>query len=321
MRLLFLLALVAATAFAAGRWMVTAANPEVAFWSGVIAKRDVELAGLRAKRPGEGVVLFTGGSSCAFSVDPPRVAEVIGRPCFNLGGVARAGANYLIHEALKRSQPGDLLVLALEPHFITEEGRSRPTQLGLAMSLEAGDSAGAAGGESFGRTVSWREQANLLRPGARYFGTWSAKLATGKLGYRYTMDDLRPGGRLETPVRTASLFSAALPARVLTEEGKDMLRRVAEVARRKNVAVVYSLPWAYTDPQFLEQNRAMNRNLMQEVATLMPVLDDPAFGTCAEKGFYADSEYHLTAEGSHARSLAVAAGLKANLGGRSGSGD
>ena len=308
MRRIFILVIAMASAFFLGRWMVTNGNPEVEFWAELSEVRDYELSEIRSN--GGGVILFAGGSSCAFSVDPVIIKEETGRSAYNLGGVAGAGSRYLIDQAMRRAEAGDLLILALEPHFLREDRREKSTQLGMALSAHSGELSQAAGGETFSGEVTCREYLRSMRPGARYFSTWMGKLMAGGVTYRYTMKDRRCGGRLETAIRKDHYYSEPILSSSLTAEAVMMLETTCEVAARKGVLIAYSLPWSYTNIEYVDHNREANRLLVEEVSEIMPVLSDTDFGACPEQAYFADSEYHLTAAGSEARSRAIARGIQ-----------
>src|SRR5690606_23203255 len=84
MRLLVRLLLLALLAYAAGAVLLVRENPEAAFWGDLRARQDAELAKLRESYPGTPVILFAGGSSAAFSVDPALVTATCGVLAVNL---------------------------------------------------------------------------------------------------------------------------------------------------------------------------------------------------------------------------------------------
>jgi hypothetical protein len=293
---------------------MTSANPETRFWHALHARRVGDHDALHGAHPGKPSVIFTGGSSCAFSIDPIIISEATGLPAFNYGGAARSGAKFLIGNALARCRNGDILVLALEPHFLTEPGREQATQLGMSLAIAMKDPELALGGACFDSSVSLRDITNLLRPGARYMATWIGKAARGDLSYRYTLDDYREGGRLDTSFDNKWLAaSRALPPQHLTEEGKQLLREVVRIGNERNLKVIYALPWAYTESEHVEANRKLNRTLLDEIAAIVPVLEDPMLGAIDDRSLFSDTEYHLSDAGSRRRSEAVVKALVANF--------
>lgn len=316
MKLLLRLILVALLAFGAGAFLLVRENPEARFWAQLRARQELELAQLRSAHPGSPVVLFTGGSSCAFSVDPAIVTAETGRPSVNLGTSAWSGPKYYLHRAFQSARAGDLLVLVIEPNFLTETGMLDPTPLGLALAWDSGDPDAAAGADSFGETLSPLQHLDLLRPGARYLVTWSAKSLAGGERYYYTLNDLRPGGRLETARRhpTGHGDDRVHPGQ-LTPEAGILLERVAALARQREIRVAYALPWYFTAEASAAANRATRRALLDQIAGIMPVLEDPALGVRTEPGLFSDTNFHLTAGGSGQRSRVLGRSLLPLLGG------
>ncbi|WP_193211697.1 hypothetical protein [Luteolibacter marinus] len=310
MRLLFRLLLTAVVAFAAGAWLLVRENPEAEFWAELRGRQDQELAELRSARPAEPVLLFAGGSSCAFSVDPGIITAGTGMGAVNFGTSAWSGPKYYVAEVFRRANPGDRVVLGIESNFLTEPGLMEPTPLGLALAWGEGDPDAAVGGPFFGDSLGIREHAGLLRPGARFLVTWLAKRIAGGERYYYSMADLRPGGRLETRRgHPGGKGDPEIHPGSLTPEAKDFLEAVARRSRESGVGMVYTLPWYFTAPESAEANREARRQLLTEIAAIMPVLDDPMLGVCTEPGWFADTNFHLTATGSEKRSRFLAGAL------------
>jgi hypothetical protein len=311
MKRIVLLLILALLAYAAGALLLVRANPEAAFWCDLRARQDAELEAIRRENPGRPVLIFTGGSSTAFSVDPAVVAAESGLPAVNLGTGAWSGPKYYVHRSLQRARAGDVLVLGIEPNFLVEAGLLEPSQLGLAMAWREGDPDAADGGGSFGGGISWRERAGLLRPGARYLVTWAAKAVAGGERYHYTLADLRDGGRLETarPHPTGAGDPVIHPAE-LTAEAREFLGQIAAAARERGVRVVYALPWYFTAPESAAANREARRHLLEQIAGILPVLDDPALGVRTEPDLFSDTHFHLTARGSAERSRRLGRALR-----------
>src|SRR5690606_10378634 len=125
----------------------------------------------------------------------------VGVDSMNFGGPAGAGVKYLIARAFLESKSGDTIVLALERHFLTEEGRSKSTQLGVAFAVDAGKPLLADGHPVFQCDFDVSHSINMFRPGARFVATLVGKKLSGRPMYRYDLNDLRKGGRLDTDYR------------------------------------------------------------------------------------------------------------------------
>jgi len=310
-KLIFSCLVSALVSFVAGAWILICQNPEVEFWLAIEGKRDAELESLRVSRPEYPCIIFSGGSSCAFSIQPSIVESVVGLPTFNYGSVAGAGAKYIIHQSLERCRKGDILVLALEPHFLVQANRGKPTQLGVALAVANGNSQLAVGGETFGASLSPIQGFTFLRPGPRYTATWIGKGLRGDMSYRYSVKDYRPAGWLETNFRGGFLNpSGKLPPQQLSNEGRQLLNSARTSADERGVRVYYSLPWLLTNESIAKKNRDSNSYLLGSIAEIMPVLKDPTMGAQTNHLYYSDTEYHLNSIGSELRSKIVAEAIK-----------
>lgn len=305
MRFLVSILLTVLLAFGLGFYLAVPANPEVKFWSAVVKARDDEMKQVRSEHPGQPIIAFTGGSSTAFSIDP-AIIERHGRiSAFNLALPVAAGPEYLVHQAMDRLRPGDLLVVSLEPDLLcADDPETSPSKFSFAMAFADGKTTQAAGGDTFGNYPGLRDYLSLPRPGAGYLATLIARKMTGS-EYRYRVADMRYRGRVETPVR-AAVPVAGHPRRALSGYGKEFLRRVKSQAGSRGLRVAYSLPWQLVDESSLGDSRANNRALLEEIGMILPVLHDPSCGAAADASWFSDSPQHLTAEGSRLRSIELA---------------
>jgi hypothetical protein len=300
-------------AYALSFWLTIPANPEVRFWRDVVARRDAEIAHVRKEQPDTPIIFFTGGSSCAFSIDPKIIEETCGMPAFNLGLPVSAGPKYLLHQALAKCRKGDLLVVCLEPDELTYDSYFAPTSFTFALALLDGDPAATHGGTSFGGRLSLRDYLNYSRPGPRYITTWIAKAATGK-GYRYMTRDIRYHGHIETQVSAPSLPLAGPKAVTQVHPvGRQLLETFKTAAKRKGVRLIYSMPWMLTAAHAAEQNRAANLKILESIRSIIPSFDDGYQGVALDPALFSDSGLHLSAAGSKLRSIALAESLRALL--------
>lgn len=310
MRLLLFCLFSAALSFLGGAWMMTTANPEVTFWSDLRDRRDEELA-IKRYTHSKPFLIFTGGSSCAFSIRSEMIEQATGRPTMNYGAAAGTGSKFLIEQALRRCKEGDMLVLNMEPHFLVEEGRGKPTQLGMALAAADKDLKLATGGDTFGAQIVPGEVVNYLRPGARYSATWAGKALRGDLSYRYKATDVRAGGWLETDYKVPPLVPAgALPRQSLCAEGRALLETTRYKAGKRGIRVFYALPWCLTSEVHAAANRENNRGLLKEIGEIVPVLEDPALGVETRRELFSDTANHLNAEGASHRSHTIAEALR-----------
>jgi hypothetical protein len=313
LRLLLAILASVAAAYALSLYLTVPANPEVNFWREVMVRRDTEIAAVRQAKPGTPIIFFTGGSSTAFSIDPLIIEQSCHRPAFNLGLPAAAGGPYLLHQAFKRTRPGDILVVCLEADLLAYGGELDPTPLAFSLSLLDHDPIGAAGGSTFGKGLAPRDLLNLPRPGSRYLATLAARIVTGK-DYRYTPADIRYRGRIETPVSNPTIAPLReAGTRHLHPDGAALLKQLAAAAKQRGVTLFYSMPWRWTHPEFSDAWRSANLPLLTEINAIIPVLDDATRGVGTHRDHFSDSVQHLTSTGSTARTTALAGALRAML--------
>ena len=159
-----------------------------------------------------------------------------------------------------------------------------------------------------------REALNFSRPGARYLLTLVYRGLSGK-GYRYKSSDYRLHGRIETSVEDPDMVPHdVLSPQGLSDSGKELLTRFRDAAARKKVRLFYAMPLRWTSAENAEVSRAANEGLLRQIDPIIPVIDDGTRGVSTERTDFSDSHQHLTAQGSLARSQALAGKLAELLG-------
>jgi len=299
----------AAAAYALSLVMTVWANPEIRFWRNVQQVRKTEIGVVRQQDPQTPLILFTGGSSTAFSVDPGVVEAACGKPTFNLALPAAAGPRYLLHQALEHCREGDILVVGLEADFLASESDYPAGMFSFGLALQEGRPSATVGNATFPETMEIRDALNFARPGTRYLLTLAYRGLSGK-GYRYQPSDYRYRGRLETAVGDPAMVPHdVLTAQALSDSGRELLTRFRDAALRKKVRLFYAMPVRWTSLENAERSRSANEALLREIEPIIPVIDDGTRGVSAERSHFSDSHQHLTAEGSLARSRALAGKL------------
>jgi hypothetical protein len=297
-------------AYALGFYLTVPANPEIKFWHHVVELRDAEISQVRAQHPGSPIIFFTGGSSCAFSIDPKIIEKTCGLPAFNLGLPVAARPRYLLHQALEKARKGDILVVCLEADTLTKESDYAPTTLSFGLASASGDMSSAVGGSTYGEHLSLREYLNYSRPGPSYASIWIGKAITGK-GYRYSNEDIRYRGRLETQATTPNQSLAGHKSETqISSSARTLLETFQQAASRKGVKLLYSMPWFLTAESSAANNRSANLRILASIHPIIPTIDDGYQGTATDPAFFSDSGLHLTATGSATRSKALADALK-----------
>ena len=302
-------------AYALSAALTITVNPETVFWAEAVARREAAAAAIRKASPGQPIIFFAGGSSCAFSIAPKIIEETTGQPAINLGLPAAAGVRYILHQALRQAEPGDLIVVCTEPDFLTfPDQESSPSKTGFALEAKRGNLTESAGGSTFGEIPSISDYLTLPRPGAGYLITLAGRSISGK-GYRYKTNDIGYRGIIRTDVRDPDLRGMGdFDVTSLHPEGRLLLEAFAAAAKRKGVRLAYSMPWYFTDTASLAHNRAKKQKVLADIATIMPVIEDGFSGAMDGIENFADSGLHLSDKGTAARSRAV--GKAMAVGGR-----
>jgi len=92
----------------------------------------------------------------------------------------------------------------------------------------------------------------------------------------------------------------------LSPDAAALLAQIGQEAERRSIRVVYVLPWSYAPGESAEIQRQANRDFLDQVEAIMPVLREPAMGVHTERAEFADTAQHLNFEGATRRSRAFA---------------
>ena len=268
-------------------------NPEIVFWKdAALVKRT--WAREMTRRYQSKVVVYA-GSSCAFSLDGERLLEKHGIPTVNMGLAAGMKASMLTQWALSETNPGDTLIIALEPGLLAEplDQSSMAVQFSMAMhSLKWLDAPWLEHHLSLVSTLL------ALRPGAQHVVAMMGKLIGRAPLYRYNRGDVHPSGWLTTPKRLPFPPSGQSESVFLSNESRTLLKYINQWAASNHVRVAYSLPWCYTTPENIKSMQNCNRAFLLQVLELIPVLKDPRFGASSQREYFADTPLHLSSEGA-----------------------
>lgn len=314
MKLLITLLFSLIAAYAISCALTIFVNPEVTFWNEAVSQRLDAIASIRAKEPGEPILFFTGGSSCAFSIDPEIIEKITGRPTINMGLPVAAGAHYIIHQALRQARLGDTIVYTTAADILTYSDQEfSPAKISFALESRRGLPTESAGASTFGKSLTIPEYFTLPRPGVDYLIVLAGRMPSGK-GYRYKLPDIRSRGLIQTPIHDPSLKPTG-PRTVVTlsPEGRQLLETLVATAKQKGVRVVYSMPLTYTATTDLAASRNKNREFLSEIEKFMPVIEDGFSGAIDKIENFADGCRHLSEKGSRIRSEALAKALQHHL--------
>lgn len=284
-------------------------NPEIRFYL-YAAKIKRAWAEKLHKEYGRAIVVF-GASSCAFAIDGERMLDKHGLPVVNFGMHAGMEPLFLTALAVESTRPSDTLVVAIEPGLLLSPFDS--PDLAAQMGMALGNPRLVHASDLTGEPVHWIENVLSLRPGAYHFFTLLGKIVLGKPLYRYSPKDLRPSGWQQTDERREIHDQEPFIVESLPEHSRRLLAALAHWGKTNHVKVVYSLPWGWVSDAKHDQFKRMNASFLRRVAEFMPVLKDPTLGAHPVRHHFADTEWHLTAEGAAERTDALAAELKAGV--------
>jgi hypothetical protein len=283
--------------FVASALYCTHVHPEVTFFRE--AWRVKHAWATRPEIAGQPRAIIAGGSSAAFGVIPRRIESRFGVPVVNMGLHAGLGPGLLLRVARREVQPGDTLVVALEPGLLAQ-GWEAPA-LGIQFALSAGLR------DALSDPVEARPASDLvpqllsLRPGAGHTLVLLGRLSLRQPLSRYRPADLSDDGWVQTPLRWAVNPVKAGGWRLSLDSRKE-LGALAEWCRTNQVKLVYALPWGYTSPREAANLREANRQMLREIAGTCPVIAGPALGVVTDPARFLDSEWHLDPVGAEARS-------------------
>lgn len=311
-RLASLLIGTALAAWLAGALYTWFADPEMKFWTAAARQKLDWVEKMREKH---GYVIgVAGGSTTTFGIDAEHIGREHGLPVANLGLHVGMGPEACIGFGLSALRKGDTLVLSLEPAVFTEDYR-KESKLGSKLALLLGRP----------EIVAWDSQSMgvevikslfAMPPGGYHLMTMLGKLGLGMPLYRYSIENLRPGGQQVTAERrdfTKEMnFVSPEKPQVISERSIQLLGHTQSVAKEMGINLVYILPWSYWSQGTANRQRTANAGLLEAIGQHIRVVPEPSMGVHSELSDFADSGQHLTAEAAAARSSVLAATLKAD---------
>lgn len=309
-RLSLLLLAVALLAIAMGSLYSLKLDPEISYWA---AATERKLDWVEEMRRKHGYVIgVVGGSTTTFGIDAEHIHQEYGLPVANLGLHAGMGPDACVGLGFAALKRGDTMILSLEPGMLTKDDGTASKRLGRKLALRL----------KRPTLISWRKGSSYsvastpsqLQPGGYHVMTMMGKLAFSKPLYRYSIDDMRPGGLQITTERRPMSASYAVEAEdseyLLSSDGRAFLKAVQEEAHRRGINLAYVLPWNYVPSDFSVTHRAGNMKFLNKVQQFVPILDEPQLGVhCVEEDF-SDSGQHLSAHAAQRRSAQLAKALK-----------
>jgi len=292
-----------------GTWAASAAytlwlSPDVKFLAAAgHIKQDYARKMTREHR--EKCVVF-GGSSGLFSIDGERMLARHDQPTVNMSLHAGCGAKTITEWALSEVNPGDTLVVALEPFLLSSEVEL--TMIGTQFCW-AMHSPQWLDGVIEPRPSSISGSLFALRPGAYHAVTLCGKIASRRPLFRYAVSNIHPSGWVQTEVRLE--FGSSAEPTTMSSSARLLLGNLSEWCRARQVRVCYAMPMAWAAPKDIQTLQRKNAGFLWEVSQLIPVLEDRRLGANSDLGLFSDTNLHLNTNGVVMRTDEFAAQLRA----------
>jgi hypothetical protein len=262
-------------------------------------------------------IVFVGGSSCAFGLDSGIVEARLGRPPVNMGLFAPLGAAFMLAEVRADLRRGDLVVVSLEYEHYRSAAMFHGMNCKVWRELFMVNPAAL-------RYASWHNYAEVLsrdeglasladlakqalktvrnKPPGNPFYARSALNVYGDIGL--PREDVRQVDDLRRP--RVGLDEAAL------RDAARTLQRFADDCAARQIEVILAMP-SIPIPHY-EANRtffeAIEDGLRRETA--IPIILGGR-EACLPIDCFFDTCYHLTTQGTRARSLLLCDRLEAAL--------
>jgi hypothetical protein len=257
-------------------------------------------------RTGESKVVFVGGSSTLMGVMPSAMREESGISAVNAGLTAAEGSGFMILWGLFLCEPGDTLVLMIEPDLLAVPyDQPMPHSLGeIGLPLKYW-----ALKKDFVNGSLWRARPRLTHIKTSGIGLTSI-LGTLVREHRYPNNWEKyatKDGFLALPLKAApplpeTLNKVHAMKLDLSDQGASALAWVSAYCRKNEIRVCYAFPKVLVAPDAVDACNARAERLAESISRYIPVLEPVVYATSDRQLFY-DSVRHLNVEA--ARSFSV----------------
>lgn len=253
----------------------------------------------RLDREADSKIVFVGGSSTSYGVMPSVIKETYGIDSVNAGLHAGMGAGFLMLWGCMLCEPGDTLVLMIEPALFKDPYRQPVSQTltELEMPREYWAMKRSFYGGSWWmarpRLSSVKSSGEGLTDilgkvcrGWHLSGDWMNNMTSD--GHLYVETRGRPPGY--KPVTT-------VPEAEFPDEGINALKTIRSICDQRRVRVCYVFPPQLVAPEVLDAWRVHGQRMAETISTVMPVLNPNGYGMDNE-GAFLESNLHLNAAGA-----------------------
>jgi hypothetical protein len=270
-------------------------NPEVRFWKEAY-KRKIDWA--RAlTTDGRTKLVFIGGSSTAFQIDAAMLTEA-GIPSVNMGMHAGMGIRATAAFGLSAVARGDTVIWAFERDRLTKEPELDP--LGYQALVATGVIFHSGPQQLALQGIDPVNVLNALRPGLDHCAVMLAKVAMGHPLYRYKEKFIRAGGAITTDERRPmplTPFKQTFPNSSTLAWIYSMISGLAQI----DCPTAYLIPQSYVPPEDAAASLVANRDFLEGLGGITPVVPDPVMGVQTNLQSFADTPSHLRAESMEQR--------------------
>ena len=287
--------LAATVASAAFAWHVKSCwQLENAFFREALRRSEAQATRMENKF-GKKTIIF-GGSSSRTTYIPTVLVEECGVPFANFGLHAGSGADVITEIAMRHANPGDTVVVALEPGFLMAQSAS-PTKSGGVDFLVYLDG-------PFPRHLKFVRLSPFriverFQGHTRYNLFMIMKLLRRMKPYRYVIEEnLHDDGWMEVHEKRALPYDTT-PTPVgrwrMGAAGRALIEAIREECERRGCKAVYQLPPSLNGNPNARYGFA---SLLLDVNSAMPVVKDPMLGVNDDPEDFADTVQHPCKQGA-----------------------
>ncbi|MBE9075928.1 hypothetical protein IQ241_01215 [Romeria aff. gracilis LEGE 07310] len=269
------------------------------YWLKAMYQRKIALA----QQIDQPKLIVTGGSGAHYTINSDLLSRELGQPVINLGIDGPVGLDVILPSVLDQVQPGDTVLLIPEYLLLLDEDglgdRSGPFSL-------------AIGRPGLGQIPAEQLALDTLQlgiPSLRGIVKSSMDLIeTGKLTGYYD-DPLTQSG---DPTLDKPRLGEWWPQQIREPVSAHSVRRIQQFrdqVEARGGQLVLSLPWVYAEPN--PETVENVRKTVDALSPIAPLLYDPeTLNIQASPDLFADTHYHLQAEGRRLRSQQLALQLE-----------
>lgn len=244
-------------------------------------------------------ILVTGGSGAHYTLNSALIEQQVGRPVINLGIDGPVGLDVILPSVLDEVKPGDTVVLVPEYLLLLDDDgfaeRSGPFSIAIGRP-------GLGGIPARQLAQDWLM---IGVPSLRGAVKSAMDLVEqGKLTGYYD-DPLTPQGDPTVEKERVGDWWQQAIKKPVSQHSVDRIRQFKAEVESRGGALILSLPWVYAeDTGETLDNIQATAEALGEIAPLLYEAD--TFNIQTDVSLFADTHYHLNAEGRTLRSQQLA---------------